>query len=307
MKVISATLKAATLAIGVAACFAAQASTAIVFDPTGTAGPTGNLTVTSLDQAPGNALALGVNANTQTGAFTLLYQANLQAAQNGSTQVFSQGQGGNFFTFVAGFGEQITGNTVLPNGNNILSFGFDASNPNNFYRMYAQTAAGNDLTGQGFGGTAPILTGHFVATNYSSSFQVTAGSGSTPLDQFAADGNNYPTVNTVTGSGATQITLVIDSFNTNYFPSLVVGATSSIINTSQVLAFTSIDPSAFLTQMDGTQVAGATNVGAVNGRGTNTIFQADANQSFNVPEPLPTALIGVGLIGMALSRRRKQK
>lgn len=306
MKVLSATLKAATLAIGVAACFAAQASTTIVFDPSGTAGPTGNITISSLDQAPGNALAVGVNASSNNTAFTLYYQANLQAAQLNSSQVFSNGDGGRFFTFVAGFGETITSNTVTGPNTNILSFGFDASNPNNFYRMYAQTSAGNDLTGQGFGGTAPILTGHFVATNYSSFFGVAGGGAGTALDQ-SANGNQYAGVSTVTGTGATQITLVIDSFNANYFPSMVVGATSSIINTSQVLAFASIDPAAFLTTADGTQIAGATSVGAVNGRGNNTIFQADANQSFNVPEPLPTALIGVGLIGMALSRRRKQK
>jgi len=306
MKALTLNLKALALAAGVAACFSANATTAITFDPTATPGPTGDLTITTLDQAPGNALAVGVNQNSSTNtAFTLYYQANLQAAQNGSTQVFAQGAGGNFFTFVAGFGETLTANTPVPGGA-VLTFGFDASNPTNFYRLYAQAGAGNDLAGTGFqGASAPILTGHFVATNYSSSFFINGGGPGNPLDQFLGD--NYPTTSTVNGSGATAITLVIDSFNANYFPSLVVGATSSLINTSQVLAFSEIDPSAFLTDAAGNPIAGATSVGLVNGLGANTIFQADANQAFNVPEPLPTALIGMGLVAMGLARRRSKK
>jgi hypothetical protein len=309
MKALTLNLKALALAAGVAACFSANATTAITFDPTATPGPAGNLTITTLDQAPGNALAVGVNQSSNANtAFTLYYQANLQAAQNGSSLVFANGTGGNFFTFVAGFGESIASNTVLSPTQRILTFNFDASNPNNFYRMYATPGAGNDLAGTGFqGASAPILTGHFVATNYSSSFLINGPADPTtnPLDQFGP--NNYAATSTVNGSGATAITLVIDSFNANYFPSLVVGATSSLINTSQILAFSQIDPSALFTNQAGGTLAGVSSVGPVNGLGANTQFQADANQAFTVPEPLPTALIGMGLVAMGLARRRSKK
>ena len=312
MTFLTRSLQALTLAAGVAACFSASATTAITFDPTGTPGPAGNLTVTTLDQAPGNALAVGATPTSTPGSrFTLLYQANLQAAQNGSANVFSQGSGGNFFTFTAGFGEILQSVTPISATQTLLNFQFDPSGPQNFYRMYATNAAGNDLAGTGFvGASAPILTGHFVGTNYSSSFLISGGGANTPLDQFG--NNDYAGLSTVTGSGATAITLVIDSFNVNYFPSLVVGATSSLINTSQVLAFSQIDPSALFTNQDGTTRAGASSTGPINAggaptNGPNTIFQADANQAFQVPEPLPTALIGVGLLGMGLARRRSKK
>lgn len=301
------TLKTLALAAGIAGCFSAHATTAITFDPTGTAGPSGNIQITTLDQAPGNALAVAANTASPAGtAFTLLYQANLGTAQNGSSLAFANGTGGNFFTFVAGFGEQLTSVTPIPASTQVLlNFAFDASNPQNFFRMYAGTAGGNDLAGTGFAqASAPILTGHFIASGYSSSFLFDSSS-NTALDNFGS--NDYVGTNTVTGTGSTMLTIVIDGFNVDYFPSMVIGATSSLINTSQILAFSQIDPSALFTNMNGSSQAGATSVGPINGRGTNTIFQADANQAFNVPEPLPVALIGMGLLGVGLTRRRSKK
>src|SRR5262245_39367546 len=90
------------------------------FDPTGTPGAGGNIAnVAAVDQLPGTALAVGGNsavANFLTGGpaagnnFTLFYQANLNTMTfANNTIAFANGTGGNFFTFVAGFGETVVG------------------------------------------------------------------------------------------------------------------------------------------------------------------------------------------------------
>ncbi|PYM40573.1 MAG: hypothetical protein DME16_26120, partial [Candidatus Rokuibacteriota bacterium] len=60
----------------------AMATNIVTFDPTGTAGPGGDITIDRLDQAPGNAIALGASATSTVGTnFRLLYQSNLGTAQ----------------------------------------------------------------------------------------------------------------------------------------------------------------------------------------------------------------------------------
>jgi hypothetical protein len=313
--------KALVLVAGLAAGFGAQASSTVTFDPAGnSANNITDVSFTTLDQRPGNALAIGASAGSGVGTnFNLLYQANLGSALNGNGDaVFNQGAvvGGlaRNFTFVAGFSETVTGNTVIA-GNGVLTFGFGASNANaitatNFFYMYAQGASGNNLAGTGFAGVAPILSGHFISTNYASTFTATGAPAGNALDQ--AGSNDYPGVTSLNGAGSTTVTLVIDSFNSAYFPNLVVGATSSLINTSQNLAFAQVDPSALFSSngIANGDTAGVASVGAVNGvSGRNTMFQADANQSFTtgVPEPMPAALIGLGLVALGLVRRKAAK
>src|SRR6266704_593253 len=87
----------------------AMATNIVTFDPTGTAGPGGDITIDRLDQAPGNAIALGASATSTVGTnFRLLYQSNLGTAQLANVNVYSNGGLGHFFTFVAGFGETVT-------------------------------------------------------------------------------------------------------------------------------------------------------------------------------------------------------
>jgi len=125
------------------------------------------------------------------------------------------------------------------------------------------------------------------------------------LDQ--SGGNNYPGVQTVTGSGATSLVVVIDSFDPTFFPDLVAGSTLLIANTSQVLPYNQTDPSAKFSSngiADG-DINGVSSVGPTNGiSGPNTVFQADANLAANlaitaVPEPMSWVLLGVGLMGAA--------
>lgn len=284
----------------------AQAGTiSFAFDPDGAGGTYSPISgVTLIDQAPGNALAVGgvsaiqsyLTGGSDTG-FTLYYQANLFGLKAGNTVVYANGfpAGAPTFTFAAAFGETVQSATGVP-GN--ATFGLDLSNPVNYFRMYA-SAPGNDLTGAGFGTGTVILEGTISALN-SSSFTLTNSNPGTPLD---GNGNNdWPGTETVVGSGATDLTVTITDFDSNYFPDLSTdNFYFSFFNTSQVTPFSQTDPSRSV-------LGQAPNVGLRNGEsGPDFLFQADANQSLvaAVPEPNVLPLLAIGLIGAGMIARRR--
>lgn len=284
----------------------AQAGTiSFAFDPDGAGAAYAPIqNVTLIDQAPGNALAVGgvtaiqsyLGGGSDTG-FTLYYQANLSVLKSGNNIVFANGlAGAPTFTFAAAFGETVQSAAGLP-GN--ASFGLDLSNPVNYFRMYASPAVGNDLTGAGFAVGTIILEGTITAMN-SSSFTLTSAAPGTPLDGNGS--NDWPGTTTVVGSGATDLTVTITSFDADYFPNLSASNLYfSFFNTSQVTPFAQTDPSR--------QVLGnPSNVGAVNGlSGPDFLFQADANQSLvaEIPEPGIMPLLALGLIATGFAVRRR--
>src|SRR5262245_30747286 len=220
------------------------------FDPTGTPGAGGNIAnVALVDQAPGTALAVGGNAAVgkfvggspaSGNNFTLFYQANLGTMQFADTSAaFTNGGGGAFFTFVAGFGETVIGASPFPG---TATFAFNPANPTNFFNIYTSGAIGNNLTGTGFVNGTPILSAHITAQPVSN-FQVTS-SAPVLLDQ-SPNGDQWGGQTTVTGGGQTQLILQVDSVNANYFPDLLVGTllTTSFFNTSNGDPFLQVDPS----------------------------------------------------------------
>ncbi len=283
------------LALGFAP--SASATISFTFDPTGGGG--GLTDYVSIDQAPGNALAIGgitaiqnYLAGSGSTQFTLAYQGNLNTVNRPGLD-FLNGTGGNFFNFTMQLQEQVTsvsGNTA--------TFGF-VSGGTNLFQMFAHTAEGNDLTGAGFGSGTPILTATVAAVN-SSSF--TNNGGSTNLDNFLGD--SWAGQQSVRGSGATDLLLTVLSADLGYFPTLQASSpiVFSFFNTSQVTPFNETDPSRLFPWLNG---GTAPSLGTLNGvNGPDFLFQADANQSFEVPEPSALFLMGLGLAGFTLLRKR---
>jgi len=316
------------ICLGLGTAGAASADT-FLFNPNGT-GAVGAVTGTSFDELQGNTLAINGNfpaTGIVPGALiTDLFQANLNSVVNGSTSVFTNGTGGQWFTVVAGFTEAVV-STNLAAGFGTAVFDNTAATQGSpsFFRICAQSAVGNDLTGAGFActnanailtGTLSDILGANVTTNFNNPPVL--------LDEFTGD--NWNGQLSATSTGAANILVTVNFVNPGYFPDLLVGSqlVTSITNTSLVTPFNQQNPSycfssngttsstSGTTQCSaGTQQAFGT-LGQVNGAigsGPNFIFQADANTTFTraaVPEPTPLALIALGLGAASLvSRRRK--
>jgi hypothetical protein len=233
------------------------------------------------------------------------------------------------------FTEQVTpGSVTSGGGNNSVQFS-DASAPvlsaTNSITLYIQASGtSNELSGTGFSGTAggaiAILTGHLIPAGFGSTFtsnfsEPTTGTGSqsspVKLDQYSystGGTSNYPTTQSVSGTGSTNFQIAVDSFNSSYFSAAptIIGLSFNPISTS--LPFGQEPPAA--------SVQGNTpNIGTVDGGnllagnpingGPDFLFQTQATNNFAVPEPssISMALTGIGLVSLARvwARRRRVK
>lgn len=281
------------------------AADTILFDIDGAGGTTTAQPINFLDWAPGN-VELQETPGTPTTA-TILYQANLGTAYltvPGDT--FTDGDGGSFITVTALLTAVEIGNT-----------GVFTINAGGTINIYADTTPGNDLAGTGFNDGTLILSATTNGTGFGSAL-FTDALPNILLDQ-ANDDDYLGTLTRQVLSGSLQnLVAIVTSAPNVYFPNIVTGQTITFTSGSNTIPFLQVDPAAqFFNGSPGVAtngICGPNPVGptCINGTGNTLMVQSDVATSFAqpsapIPEPATLTLLGVGLLGASVARRRQQK
>lgn len=294
-------LRSAALIAAVVCPFAARATVPIDFDPTGNGGTTGGtVSVGTFDWAVNSALAVAGNpaGGLATGSkFMVLSQARL-----GSLLSPTSGQlaipATKEFTFVAGYGEQVTACVGTPCS--LANLAIDPSQPN-FFEIWVKdkpanvSVVANALAGTGYNTGTRILYG--TINNASGTF----GTGGCPngstidlLDQF--NGDNWAGQQTLCGSGGAVAAVQVVFIEPAYFPGFGPANVANLkirFGSQNNLPFTTGDPAMRFIGGEDPGTAVLPVLGAVNGLAGDTShdfeFYADASHSFEVGETVPGA------------------
>lgn len=139
------------------------------------------------------------------------------------------------------------------------------------------------------------------------------------LDNFGD--NDWLGILSATADGSTSLTADIFYQDFNFFKTLISALTQDVdFTTETTLNFDQTNPSQSFDDGAGGVIAlgGLLNVGTCNacilptpgtsGQGPDVLLQADASNSFtsSVPEPNVLGLLGLGLVGLAMFRRRQE-
>jgi len=311
----------------------------VTFDPDGPGG-IAPFAINLLDPAPGNVLTIGAggaSAPAPGKTVEALFQANISTADDTAIPgtSWANGQGGVYYTVVAGIPATIDSITLIGGGpNSVVQFDITGGTPvaptaNNFFYIYETTSAAqvtnNDLSGNCFTCGTLVLSGVFIDdNNFTNSFTTNIANSGKPLDGFGTD--NYstnpsdplaPTITSIAGTGGLNAHIQVTYADPLHF-SNIVGTQLDLITaqTQSNAPFTNADPSACFSRTGLASCtyggAGTGNVGPVNGEGFDVQLESDASFGFRViqaqvPEPATLTLLGLGLAGAAARRRRARK
>ncbi len=248
-------------------------------------------------------------------------------------------------TFISGFTETITSQSsvvaaydvgadlAVGGGDDVITVDTtitleDASTQNvNFFKIYYDDLSdgsglkSSSLLGTGYNdgllildASVGVISGNFTSTlqfiDVDSSGDFSAGDTviTVDLDQ-SGNGDDWSGQQTVQGEGATA--LEADAFyqDDDFFKDDISSLLADLFfNTSNVLPFQETNPS--MSFDDGSGGTLAPSLGDINGlTGPDILFQTDANNSFvktvSVPEPGSMFLLGLGLLTLGMTRRRR--
>lgn len=312
------------------------------FDPDGS-GSLGRVFANTFDYSVDNAIAVGgmtairnfvLSGGTVQTPFNTLFQARLIAITDSDANVQplgninGTGAGAYEITIVARVTEIVTAAT-LSTGNAQFKVTPAAGDFLEIY--YDSTPDANALAGTGYNDGRLIYKATSVATapgNSESNFST--GAPETPPNLDRVGTNNYPGINSVSGTGGSTIQFATTYLDPAFFISILNPTASSELTGELKLPFKQVNPAALFvstmnamiggppfgsgpppTQPGATVASVGTTNGAFVGTAPNIMFQTDASQTFqleSVPEPstMLLSMVGLGGLGVArLVRRRR--